>query len=302
MPYPIISTGRPATNLHNTFEIINSAKNRKLDVGEIECLMDIENTPLAVVTNPPTSPPNSGALFLYDRNKTRSYKVDGYEWVKKPGKNKVREDHVKLRGDHGEYRVAGNYSLCVTVPGLRRFVYKLLDASTGRTKDPYLFSKENRQGKQIQSSFVLVHYLLEGTENRKRKCDDKEMTDKKNCTNKEKTKNVKPDQILALPKQRALEASQETISKASSLAFRHEKRISISLPLTNSCHPMNSDEQHTITGLEPSMINAFSDYTSCEESSPDQVLNNTWHFEGHNLPSDRESLPLKKRCFQRMSL
>ena len=75
-------------------------------MAEIEALLDPSTTILSLSTSPPTSPPPSGTLLLYNRSVTRNYKDDGYKWIKKRNSHKVREDHVKLRVS-GKFRVSG---------------------------------------------------------------------------------------------------------------------------------------------------------------------------------------------------
>ena len=97
-------------------------------------------------TVPPTSPPPSGTVLLYDRVAVRNYKVDGHEWVRKrSNQTKIREDHVKLR-HHGEYRIGGTYVHSAEVDTLHRRVYRLI--------------KTNQEKAEAgRKEFVLVHYL-----------------------------------------------------------------------------------------------------------------------------------------------
>ena len=95
---------------------------------------------------PPSSPPTSGTVLLYDRVAVRNYKVDGHEWVRKRSNpTKIREDHVKLR-HNGEYRVGGNYVHSDEIDTLHRRVYRLIKAAEEKADD---------SGKEL----VLVHYL-----------------------------------------------------------------------------------------------------------------------------------------------
>ena len=95
---------------------------------------------------PPSSPPTSGTVLLYDRVAVRNYKVDGHEWVRKRSNpTKIREDHVKLR-HNGEYRVGGNYVHSDEIDTLHRRVYRLIKAAE---------EKADESGKEL----VLVHYL-----------------------------------------------------------------------------------------------------------------------------------------------
>lgn len=85
-------------------------------VAEIETLLNPNITILPLSTTPPTNPPPSGTLLLYNRSTTRNYKDDGYKWIKKRNSHKVREDHVKLRVG-GKYRVSGKlFPLCNHLP------------------------------------------------------------------------------------------------------------------------------------------------------------------------------------------
>lgn len=75
-------------------------------MAEIEALLDPSTTILNLSTSPPSSPPPSGTLLLYNRSVTRNYKIDGWKWIKKRNSHKVREDHVKLRVG-GKFKVSG---------------------------------------------------------------------------------------------------------------------------------------------------------------------------------------------------
>lgn len=75
-------------------------------MAEIESLLNPNATVLRLNTSPPSSPPPSGTILLYNRSVTRNYKDDGYIWIKKRNSHKVREDHVKLRVA-GKFRVSG---------------------------------------------------------------------------------------------------------------------------------------------------------------------------------------------------
>ena len=123
---------------------------RWLTVGEVITIL----TPgpelvLNITKNAPTAQPKSGSLFLYNRTTTRNYKRDGYTWIRKQKANKIREDHVKLRYD-GQYRVAGTYVHCATIPTMHRRSYHLIDQSGVSVR------QKQESG---APSFVLVHYL-----------------------------------------------------------------------------------------------------------------------------------------------
>lgn len=132
-------------------KLLATAMKRWLKVSELEYLLNPETTPLSVSKQLPPDPPPSGTLLLYDRNSTRHYKTDGYEWIKKRNTSKVREDHVKLRVN-GEFRVAGFYAHCQTSRTIHRRSYHLLDPETGMTKSPLYYTS-------YSSSLVLLHYL-----------------------------------------------------------------------------------------------------------------------------------------------
>jgi hypothetical protein len=104
---------------------------------------------MRITTKPPSSPPPSGTLLLFDRTLTRDYKQDGHEWVKKTSSKKVREDHVKLRYE-GNYRVAGTYVHSSKTPTMHRRCYHLINEGGMSVR------KLQESGKQ---SLVLVHYL-----------------------------------------------------------------------------------------------------------------------------------------------
>ena len=95
---------------------------------------------------PPSSPPTSGTVLLYDRGAVRNYKVDGHEWVRKRSNpTKIREDHVKLR-HNGEYRIGGTYVHSDEIDTLHRRVYRLIKT----------VEEKAESGKK---ELVLVHYL-----------------------------------------------------------------------------------------------------------------------------------------------
>ena len=97
-------------------------------------------------TAPPSSPPTSGTVLLYDRVAVRNYKVDGHEWVRKRSNpTKIREDHVKLR-HNGEYRIGGTYVHSDEIDTLHRRVYRLIKT----------VEEKAESGKK---ELVLVHYL-----------------------------------------------------------------------------------------------------------------------------------------------
>ena len=104
-------------------------------MSELEHLLDEDDTPLTISTQPPPYPPPSGTMILYDRAQTRNYKDDGYDWIKKRNSPKVREDHVKLRVG-GRYRVAGCYVHSSTNDTFHRRTYHLLDPETGAALYP----------------------------------------------------------------------------------------------------------------------------------------------------------------------
>ena len=102
-------------------------------------------------TAPPTSPPPSGTVLLYDRVAVRNYKVDGHKWVRKRSNpTKIREDHVKLRFN-GIYRISGTYVHSDEIDTLHRRVYRLLKNAEEKAAIAY--------GGPIKQEFVLVQYL-----------------------------------------------------------------------------------------------------------------------------------------------
>jgi len=134
--------------------ILTTALGRWLNVSEIEALLNPDATILPLSTSPPSTPPPSGSLFLYNRSVTRNYKDDGYKWIKKRNSHKVREDHVKLRVG-GKFRVSGCYVHGSDVPTLHRRAYHLLDPDTGTA----LYPVSNSSNRNNTPSLVLVHYL-----------------------------------------------------------------------------------------------------------------------------------------------
>mmetsp|Transcript_30067 Transcript_30067/g.36707 ORF Transcript_30067/g.36707 Transcript_30067/m.36707 type:complete len:415 (-) Transcript_30067:267-1511(-) len=146
-------------------EVLAASKTRWLNIYELEYLLNPETTPLETTPEPPKTPPPSGTLLLFDRGTTRTYKSDGYDWVKKRNSQKVREDHVKLRIE-GKCRVAGVYVHCTDMPTLHRRAYYLLDPETGASKSPLQYPKKNgdtaadpTQVSRKASSLILLHYL-----------------------------------------------------------------------------------------------------------------------------------------------
>jgi len=95
---------------------------------------------------PPSSPPTSGAVLLYDRVAVRNYKVDGHDWIRKRSNPaKIREDHVKLRYN-GIHRISGTYVHSDEIDTLHRRVYRLIKTAEEKAES----------GKR---ELVLVHYL-----------------------------------------------------------------------------------------------------------------------------------------------
>lgn len=124
-------------------------------VNEIEHLLNHEQRILPLSTAPPSTPPPSGTLLLYDRSMTRNYKDDGHQWIKKRNSHKVREDHVKLRVG-GKFRVSGCYVHSNNMPSFHRRAYHLLCPDTGTALYPVTSASKN---KNRIPSLVLVHYL-----------------------------------------------------------------------------------------------------------------------------------------------
>lgn len=133
------------------------AKTRWLTALEVQSLLDVEANNVEISSSPPFKPP-SGAVFLFDRNVTESYKDDGYEWAKRSDGKRLREDHVKLSVG-GVECVAVNITRCETTPSLYRRVFRVLNPNTGKTIDPYRKRKRGQQETSLSSSLVLVQYL-----------------------------------------------------------------------------------------------------------------------------------------------
>lgn len=128
-----------------------------LKVSEIETLLNHEHNVLAVSTAPPTTPPPSGTLLLFNRSITRNYKDDGHEWIRKRNSNKVREDHVKLRVG-GKFRVSGCYVHSSKSMTFHRRAYHLLNPDSGTALYPV--TNASKAGKNnTPPSLILVHYL-----------------------------------------------------------------------------------------------------------------------------------------------
>ena len=135
--------------------IFETAHARWLNVDEIVAVLTNAHESLCRGTTqpilvpeeaPPSSPPTSGTVLLYDRIAVRNYKVDGHDWIRKrSNQTKIREDHVKLR-HHGEYRVGGTYVHSADVDTLHRRVYRLIKTAEEKAE----------AGRQ---ELVLVHYL-----------------------------------------------------------------------------------------------------------------------------------------------
>eukprot|EP00557_Chaetoceros_sp_GSL56_P010970 CAMPEP_0176477488 /NCGR_PEP_ID=MMETSP0200_2-20121128/649_1 /TAXON_ID=947934 /ORGANISM="Chaetoceros sp., Strain GSL56" /LENGTH=1094 /DNA_ID=CAMNT_0017873301 /DNA_START=171 /DNA_END=3455 /DNA_ORIENTATION=- len=143
---------------HSPGQIIAAvAMGRWLNVSEIETLLNHEHNVLAVSTAPPTTPPPSGSLLLFNRSITRNYKDDGHEWIRKRNSNKVREDHVKLRVG-GKFRVSGCYVHSSKSMTFHRRAYHLLNPDSGTALYPV--TNASKAGKNnTPPSLILVHYL-----------------------------------------------------------------------------------------------------------------------------------------------
>lgn len=146
-------------------DVLAASKLRWLNIYELEYLLNPETTPLPITDNPPAISPPSGTILLFDRGVTRTYKSDGYDWVKKKNSQKVREDHVKLRIE-GKVRVAGIYVHCTNQPTLHRRAYYLLDPNTGSSRSPLTYPKKGEgsetdetPAETVTSSLILLHYL-----------------------------------------------------------------------------------------------------------------------------------------------
>lgn len=141
-------------------DIINKAQTTWLKIEEIEFLLDTFISPLTVREKLPDTPPGSGALLLIDRNRnySRSYKEDGYSWVKNKKGTRIREDHVKLKLK-GKPRVGAHHFRSASTKTLFKRAYFLLDPETGGTLHEVITSK--RSNAQKPQSLMLIHYLDE---------------------------------------------------------------------------------------------------------------------------------------------
>ena len=111
---------------------------------------------LTISTAPPSSPPPSGTLLLFNRSVTKNYKDDRHEWMKKRNSNKIREDHVKLRVN-GQFRVSGCYVHSTNIPNFHRRTYHLLNPETGKALYPVTSALNSTRN--APPSLILVHYL-----------------------------------------------------------------------------------------------------------------------------------------------
>lgn len=64
--------------------------------------------------------PRSGQFFFFPK---RNYKSDGYDWVRKKGRETVREDMVRI-SMNGVHVVTGRYTYSLATPGLCRRTYE----------------------------------------------------------------------------------------------------------------------------------------------------------------------------------
>lgn len=77
----------------------------------------------------PPFQPKSGQLYLFDREKTKSYKMDGVNWMKKKGQARIRETYHTFKVE-GEDRVAAVYSRSAESEMFQRRIYRMAQGSS----------------------------------------------------------------------------------------------------------------------------------------------------------------------------
>ncbi|KAJ1453990.1 CG-1 domain-containing protein [Pelagophyceae sp. CCMP2097] len=92
---------------------------------------------------PPDRPP-SGAIFLYDRRRTKRFRRDGHSWALRKSAGRIREDHVKLRVN-GQHRVSAAHAHGADAQTFHRRTYLLLPADATEAADD-------------AAALALVHY------------------------------------------------------------------------------------------------------------------------------------------------
>lgn len=182
---------------------------------------------------PPSSPPTSGTVLLYDRVAVRNYKVDGHEWVRKRSNpTKIREDHVKLRYD-GIHRISGTYVHSDEIDTLHRRVYRLIKAAEEKAVIAY--------GGPIKQEFVLVQYL--DTEHAA------------NISSMTKNKNTKS-------KPRSSRRITNKSKRSRSRGCSRNRSISSSIISSSSYSSSNSDEEYHPTGAVAAAASANASFSA----------------------------------------
>ena len=74
------------------------------------------------------SNPQDGSIFIYDRSVVSDFKLDGIDWTKKRGSNKIYELFVKLNCG-GVHTITGLYYAATDNPQFRRRCYRLAGAA-----------------------------------------------------------------------------------------------------------------------------------------------------------------------------
>ena len=90
-----------------------------------EILTQHEYLGFQISKNPPMDTSN-GALYLFDRYKSKNFKGDSVEWIRKKGRDRVREDFVKIQL-HGEHKVTGFYTHEANDNTIKRRIYRLAE-------------------------------------------------------------------------------------------------------------------------------------------------------------------------------
>mmetsp|Transcript_43167 Transcript_43167/g.69204 ORF Transcript_43167/g.69204 Transcript_43167/m.69204 type:complete len:788 (+) Transcript_43167:91-2454(+) len=117
--------------------IFEAAKRKYLESGAICSLIKMANQGRLPTMQAVQRRPQSGAVFLYDREKLMDFRVDGHEWIRKNKSAGVREDHVKLKLGKETRLYACYVHSAVTKSFHRRSYWDLVETS----------------------NIVLVHYL-----------------------------------------------------------------------------------------------------------------------------------------------
>lgn len=80
-----------------------------------------------IQSSPPSSPAN-GELYLFDRDKTKSFKQDGIDWAKRKGQSRTQETYqiIKIKG---LIRLHGVYCRSASDPQFQKRFYRLANGS-----------------------------------------------------------------------------------------------------------------------------------------------------------------------------